>query len=145
MNILPKTVLVVEDLPRTLAGSLAELRYRFNVGFDCVGSIAEGIERLQRNSYDAVLLDWRIPPDVGTGALTNGGLEVLKALGEMGQNKGVPVVVVSAQAVDGARVGPYPQLVAVVSKLHMNEIITAMVQALAIVELDQSEPGPGSK
>jgi len=85
-------VLIIEDdkdVSKLLSMMLESHGYDFHQAYDC----EEAIECIKNNHYDAITLDLMIPGGCG--------LTLLRKLRADEETKGLPVIVVSAKAVDG--------------------------------------------
>lgn len=94
-----KSVLFIEDTPETILGLMTETRLR-GIETDLAESVAEGIEKLRHKTYDAIVLDWRLPLEADESVDREGGKKFLELLGSesvLVANRDVPVIVVTAQ------------------------------------------------
>ena len=127
-------VLIVEDIPGTLAGNVAELSFA-DVTIHNSANIRDAIDKLERNFYAVILLDWRIPAQNGAPVDDDGGMKVLEMLkAQVGRKCDTPVIVVTAHrnAVDSSKLSAFTNVRAVVSKLRHDYISTLLEQALGL-------------
>jgi signal transduction histidine kinase/CheY-like chemotaxis protein/HPt (histidine-containing phosphotransfer) domain-containing protein len=87
-------VLAIDDNEMNLK-VLQGLLKRTRIQLDLAGSGEEGIQKLQENTYDLILLDHRMPH--------MDGIETMQKMREMDLLHGVPVIALTANVVSGAR------------------------------------------
>lgn len=58
-KLIGKVILVVEDIPDTLAGTVAELKSS-GIDIDLASSVGEALEKMKNKKYGAVLLAARV-------------------------------------------------------------------------------------
>lgn len=133
-----KRLLVVEDKPSTLAGTLRELEAE---GFHCevVGSVSEALTALTVGHWDALILDWSIPDAPGIEAELGGAHRLLQFLQTRATAAGkgtMPFIVVTAHpnvvSENGLRaIGGYG---GTVYKLFMDDITARLLETLSTGE-----------
>src|SRR5437868_2020900 len=129
-----KHVLIVEDIPGTLAGNVAELSFA-DITVHSVGTVREAIERLRQTPYAVVVLDWRLPIEQSSPTDDDGGLKVLQAMREHPEQNGkTPVIVVTAHrsAVDTTTLDGFSNVRGVISKLRHDHITALLEEALGV-------------
>ena len=92
-------VLIVEDIGDTIRGTVSELDL-LGIGHELAGSIRTAEEALGQGRYDLMVVDMRLPNEVGKGIIKEGGINLVEKLrsGELGKdNRRIPFIVVSAQ------------------------------------------------
>lgn len=120
-----KQLLVVEDIPDSLVATLRELSSTgYNVTI--VNCVDDAKIKLEKNKYDAVLLDWRIPIGKTNGISEEGGRHLLEHLDALSTVTGkfIPFIVVTAQknAIDWDRVSASPGYLGSVYKFYVDDI-----------------------
>jgi len=128
-----RRALLVEDIEKTLSGTIAELRSA-GLEITVTSNSADAIVALEATTFDVVLLDWRLPLTVDSAPDDEGGLRVLEALSSAActGNAGVPVIIVTNQgsSVDSVRLSTFGNYRATLSKLQMDEITRAVRSVL---------------
>jgi CheY-like chemotaxis protein len=129
-----KRILVIEDIPDTLAGMVADLRDR---GFNLTSSqnVTEALNRLEDERFDLILLDWRLPiGDENEGLDDNAGSLLLERLktDEKNPNHDTPVVVITAEwgAIDRRSLQRFPAFRCVVGKFDFDMLTQAIESSL---------------
>ena len=92
-------VLIVEDIGDTIRGTVSELDL-LGIGHKLVSSIRTAEEALGQGCYDLMVVDMRLPKEVGKSIIEEGGINLVEKLrsGELGKdNQQIPFIVVSAQ------------------------------------------------
>lgn len=127
-----RKLLVVEDIPKTLAGTLMELAA---CGYDIAkaSNVEDAMHALADTGYDALILDWSIPVAPGTGpsaGAANKLLEFLQSDRVKKENRRLPFLIVTAHPniVNEAVLSALPGFVGVIYKLFVDDIITHLGQ-----------------
>ncbi len=123
-----RKILVVEDIPETLAGTIAQLE-ELGLSIACAGNVVGAKEYLRRGKYDVIILDWRLPEHSDDTNVNDTAGEILLGnlrAGKYGkQNQYTPVIAVTAQrsVVDTKKVNKLGGCLGVVYKLYPDEMI----------------------
>ncbi len=90
-----KKVLVIEDIPATLEATVLSITLRGHTVVE-VASVDEALKVLSNDTFDLVLLDWRLPMTEGDSVDAEGGAQLVAAFHRQ-DGDGIPYVIVSAQ------------------------------------------------
>jgi CheY-like chemotaxis protein len=141
-----KEVLIVEDIPETVAGLTTELEYRGLIVHKAAAR--DGAERILRESkIHGVLVDLNIPSRTGGPPSPEEGHRLVSSLlgGELGKlNQGAFCVFITAQTVDprSSDYRHHPQFAGAFSKIADSRwLISAMAQADLVEDVPQLEMG----
>lgn len=128
--ILNLKILIVEDIPNTLAGTLIKLE-DLGAQVECAESVFEAKKYLTEKKYDVLILDWRLPEKPGEDVNDIAGeilVEDLKS-GKLGNiNKEIPFIAVTAQrsVINYPKVKEISGCIDVIYKLYYGDIIKCL-------------------